>query len=82
MPRWIRPSKESFAGSGLTRVTCAAREADCFCRKSIAEEFSERLQRRVEGLKVGDPLDKNTDIGAINSAEQLEKIEELLARWP
>jgi acyl-CoA reductase-like NAD-dependent aldehyde dehydrogenase len=56
-------------------VCCAG--SRLLLQESIAEEFSERLQRRVEGLKVGDPLDKNTDIGAINSAEQLEKIEEL-----
>ena len=36
-----------------------------------------RLKRRMATLRVGDPLDKNTDIGAINSAEQLDKIREL-----
>ena len=38
---------------------------------------STRLKRRMATLRVGDPLDKNTDIGAINSAEQLAKIREL-----
>jgi len=37
------------------------------------------LKRRLETLRVGDPLDKNTDVGAINSAMQLEKIRELVA---
>jgi aldehyde dehydrogenase (NAD+) len=37
----------------------------------------ERLKRRMATLRVGDPLDKNTDIGAINSAEQLAKIRQL-----
>jgi acyl-CoA reductase-like NAD-dependent aldehyde dehydrogenase len=37
------------------------------------------LKRRMATLRVGDPLDKNTDIGAINSAEQLGKIRELTA---
>ena len=43
----------------------------------MAEEVLERLKRRMATLRVGDPLDKNTDIGAINSAEQLAKIREL-----
>ena len=37
----------------------------------------ERLQRRLTTLRVGDPLDKNTDVGAINSRAQLERITEL-----
>jgi len=39
----------------------------------------EKLKRRLATLRVGDPLDKNTDVGAINSRQQLEKIEELVA---
>ena len=39
-----------------------------------------RLKRRLRTLRVGDPLDKNTDIGAINSAEQLAR-SEALRRW-
>src|SRR5699024_3675128 len=46
-------------------------------QESIHEEFVERLQRRMETLRVGDPLDKNTDIGAINSEAQLSRIREL-----
>jgi aldehyde dehydrogenase (NAD+) len=37
----------------------------------------ERLKRRMATLRVGDPLDKNTDVGAINSAAQLARITEL-----
>jgi acyl-CoA reductase-like NAD-dependent aldehyde dehydrogenase len=39
----------------------------------------DRLRRRVEQLRIGDPLDKNTDIGAINSRAQLERIRALVA---
>jgi acyl-CoA reductase-like NAD-dependent aldehyde dehydrogenase len=56
-------------------VCCAG--SRLLLQESIAEEFMERLRRRVELLRVGDPLDKNTDIGAINSSEQLSKINEL-----
>jgi aldehyde dehydrogenase (NAD+) len=47
-------------------------------QESIAERFLEKLRRRIDVLRVGDPLDKNTDVGAINSREQLEKITELV----
>lgn len=43
-------------------------------QESVYEPFLARLKRRLETLRVGDPLDKNTDIGAINSREQLDKI--------
>ena len=46
-------------------------------QESVAGEVLERLKRRMGTLRVGDPLDKNTDIGAINSAEQLARIREL-----
>jgi aldehyde dehydrogenase (NAD+) len=39
----------------------------------------DRLRRRLTTLRVGDPLDKNTDVGAINSRQQLEKIQDLTA---
>ena len=48
-------------------------------QESIAEPLIDKLKRRIATLRVGDPLDKNTDVGAINSAAQLEKIEELVA---
>jgi aldehyde dehydrogenase (NAD+) len=47
-------------------------------QESIAEDFVARLRRRIATLRVGDPMDKNTDIGAINSRAQLEKIRELV----
>ena len=46
--------------------------------ESIAEEFVARVQRRVQSLRIGDPLDKNTDIGAINSKEQHGTIQRYL----
>ncbi|HET8991074.1 MAG TPA: aldehyde dehydrogenase family protein [Acidimicrobiales bacterium] len=58
-------------------VCCAG--SRLLVQESIAEEVLHRLRRRVDQLRVGDPLDKNTDVGAINSAAQLEKIRELTA---
>jgi aldehyde dehydrogenase (NAD+) len=46
--------------------------------ESIHDEVVARLRARIETLRVGDPLDKNTDIGAINSQAQLTKIRELV----
>ena len=48
-------------------------------QESIQQPLVEKLKRRLATLRVGDPLDKNTDVGAINSAAQLQKIEELVA---
>jgi aldehyde dehydrogenase (NAD+) len=56
-------------------VCCAG--SRLLVQESIAEEFEQRLRRRVSLLRVGDPMDKNTDVGAVNSAEQLAKIREL-----
>ncbi len=50
-----------------------------FVQESIAGPAIEKLKRRMATLRMGDPLDKNTDVGAINSRAQLEKIEELVA---
>jgi aldehyde dehydrogenase (NAD+) len=47
--------------------------------ESVADSVLDRLKRRLGTLRLGDPLDKNTDIGAINSREQLDKITELSA---
>jgi aldehyde dehydrogenase (NAD+) len=44
-------------------------------QESVADEVVASLKRRLATLRLGDPLDKNTDIGAINSAVQLERIE-------
>ena len=58
-------------------VCCAG--SRLFVQESIYEPVIEKLKRRMATLRVGDPLDKNTDVGAINSRMQLEKIEELVA---
>ena len=57
-------------------VCCAG--SRLIVQEAVAEEFVDKLKRRLDTLRVGDPLDKNTDIGAINSAAQLAKIEELV----
>ena len=57
-------------------VCCAG--SRLLVQESIAEEVMEKLRYRVSTLRIGDPLDKNTDIGAINSAEQLTKIQGLV----
>ncbi|MGA7834755.1 MAG: aldehyde dehydrogenase family protein [Acidimicrobiales bacterium] len=58
-------------------VCCAG--SRLLVQESVAEEVVRRLIRRVDQLRVGDPLDKNTDVGAINSAVQLARIKELSA---
>ena len=58
-------------------VCCAG--SRLLVQEPIAEGVVEALQRRLETLRLGDPLDKNTDIGAINSLQQLDKIRELAA---
>ncbi|MEY4299562.1 MAG: hypothetical protein RIR25_798 [Verrucomicrobiota bacterium] len=57
-------------------VCCAG--SRLFVQESIVEPVIRRLRNRLATLRVGDPLDKNTDIGAINSREQLVKIRELV----
>jgi aldehyde dehydrogenase (NAD+) len=56
-------------------VCCAG--SRLLVQESIADDVLERLRRRMSTLRLGDPLDKNTDVGAINSAAQLQKIREL-----
>jgi acyl-CoA reductase-like NAD-dependent aldehyde dehydrogenase len=56
-------------------VCCAG--SRLLVQESVAEEVLERLKARMATLRVGDPLDKNTDVGAINSAAQLARIREL-----
>ena len=58
-------------------VCCAG--SRLLVQESIFEPLLEKLKRRLSTLRVGDPLDKNTDVGAINSKAQLEKIRELVA---
>lgn len=56
-------------------VCCAG--SRLLLQENIAEELLVKLKKRIEKIRVGDPLDKNTDLGAINSKEQLSKIKEL-----
>jgi len=56
-------------------VCCAG--SRLLVQESIHDLLIEKLQRRMEQIRIGDPMDKNTDLGAINSKAQLEKIEEL-----
>jgi aldehyde dehydrogenase (NAD+) len=58
-------------------VCCAG--SRLFVQESVYEDVVRKLKRRMGTLRVGEPLDKNTDVGAINSAQQLQKIEELVA---
>ena len=58
-------------------VCCAG--SRLFIQESVADEVTAKLWDRMGRLRVGDPLDKNTDVGAINSAEQLQRIEALVA---
>ncbi len=53
-------------------VCCAG--SRLLVQEGVADDLLERLRRRMELLRVGDPLDKNTDVGAINSSAQLERI--------
>jgi aldehyde dehydrogenase (NAD+) len=57
-------------------VCCAG--SRLLVQESAADAVLARLKQRIRVLRVGDPLDKNTDIGAINSKEQLAKITELV----
>ena len=68
-------------------VCCAG--SRLLVQENIHDDVVERLQRRLATLRLGDPLDKNTDIGAVNSKAQLERIatiansgdEEGASRW-
>jgi aldehyde dehydrogenase (NAD+) len=57
-------------------VCCAG--SRLLVQESISDRFVEKLKHRLAVLRVGDPLDKNTDVGAINSERQLGKIHELV----
>jgi aldehyde dehydrogenase (NAD+) len=54
------------------QVCCAG--SRLLLQESVADEVLDALKRRLSTLRVGDPMDKNTDVGAINSAEQLARI--------
>lgn len=57
-------------------VCCAG--SRLFVQESVYNEVLTKLKKRVDTLIVGDPMDKNTDVGAINSASQLKTIEEYI----
>jgi len=57
-------------------VCCAG--SRLLLQESIHDQFIKKLEKRMQTLRVGNPLDKNTDIGAINSKEQLDKITSLV----
>jgi acyl-CoA reductase-like NAD-dependent aldehyde dehydrogenase len=57
-------------------VCCAG--SRLLVQETVADEVVRRLQRRLSTLRVGDPLDKNTDVGAINSRAQLDRITSLV----
>ncbi len=57
-------------------VCCAG--SRLLVQENIADVVLEKLKRRISVLRVGDPLDKNTDVGAINSREQLDKIKAMV----
>ena len=57
-------------------VCCAG--SRLFVQESVYEPLIDKLKARLSTLRVGDPLDKNTDVGAINSAGQLAKVQELV----
>ena len=58
-------------------VCCAG--SRLLVQESVAEDMIARLKDRLSTLRVGDPMDKNTDVGAINNRSQLDKITELVA---
>lgn len=57
-------------------VCCAG--SRLFVQESIKDVVIRKLKHRLKSLRVGDPMDKNTDVGAINSKMQLNKIKELV----
>ena len=56
-------------------VCCAG--SRLIVQENVADEILEKLKKRMSLIRVGDPMDKNTDLGAINSKEQLNKIHEI-----
>jgi aldehyde dehydrogenase (NAD+) len=56
-------------------VCCAG--SRLLVQENVHDELIEKLKHRISQIRVGDPLDKNTDLGAINSAAQLARIKEI-----
>ena len=65
--RSTRPSRGSSTASSSTRATSAAPGSRLLVQESVHDEVLAALRRRLGTLRLGDPLDKNTDVGAINS---------------
>ena len=59
-------------------VCCAG--SRLLVQENIHDEFLKKLKRRMQTLRLGDPMDKNTDVGAINSKAQLDKINDLVKK--
>lgn len=58
-------------------VCCAG--SRLYIQESVAKEVIAKLKRRMQTLRVGDPMDKNTDVGAINSLQQLQTIQKYIS---
>jgi aldehyde dehydrogenase (NAD+) len=56
-------------------VCCAG--SRLLVQENIQDELLEKLKNRISLIRIGNPMDKNTDLGAINSSEQLARIKEL-----
>jgi acyl-CoA reductase-like NAD-dependent aldehyde dehydrogenase len=56
-------------------VCCAG--SRLLLQENIQDELLEKLKNRINLIRIGNPMDKNTDLGAINSSEQLSRIKEL-----
>ena len=69
----------AVAGMRFTRQgqSCTA-ASRIFVHEALQDEFIERLVARIDGMKMGDPLDEATDIGTIISREQYEKVREYI----
>ena len=73
-------SKAWSMRSGSIRARSAAPGRDCSCRKASPIDSSTKLRARMERLRVGSPLDKSVDMGAIVAPVQLERIRSLVAQ--
>ena len=77
-PTSTAPSRAWSTRSGSTRARSAAPARACWCRRRSPSASSTKLRARMETLRVGDPLDKAIDIGAIVAPVQLERITRLV----
>ena len=68
--------------SGSTRARSAAPARASWCRSAIEERFIAKLKTRMSTLRVGDPLDKSIDIGALVAPVQVERVRDLMKAAP